>query len=33
MFLPWRLERMGHLHKALVTYERAFQLDPDDPDF
>ena len=26
------LERMGHLHKALVTYERAFELDPDDPD-
>ena len=26
------LERMGHLHKALVTYERAFALDPDDPD-
>ena len=23
---------MGHLHKALVTYERAFQLDPDDPE-
>jgi len=26
------LERMGHLHKALVTYERAFQLDPEDPE-
>lgn len=26
------LERMGHLHKALVTYERAFELDPHDPD-
>ncbi len=26
------LERMGHLHKALVTYERSFQLDPDDAD-
>jgi tetratricopeptide (TPR) repeat protein len=26
------LERMGHVHKALVTYERAFELDPDDPD-
>jgi tetratricopeptide (TPR) repeat protein len=26
------LERMGHRHKALVTYERAFQLDPNDPD-
>ena len=26
------LERMGHLHKALVTYEHAFELDPDDPD-
>jgi regulator of sirC expression with transglutaminase-like and TPR domain len=23
---------MGHVHKALVTYERAFQLDPDDPE-
>ena len=23
---------MGHLHKALVTYERAFQIDPNDPD-
>ena len=33
-FMCWRmaLERMGHLHKALVTYERAFQLDPDDPE-
>jgi tetratricopeptide (TPR) repeat protein len=26
------LERMGHRHKALVTYERAFELDPDDAD-
>jgi tetratricopeptide (TPR) repeat protein len=26
------LERMGHLHKALVTYERSFELDPHDPD-
>jgi Tfp pilus assembly protein PilF len=26
------LEKMGHLHKALVTYERAFQLDPNDSD-
>ncbi len=26
------LERMGHLHKALVTYERAYQLDPEDPE-
>lgn len=26
------LERMGHQHKALVTYERAFQLDPEDPE-
>ena len=24
------LERMGHTHKALVTYEHAFQLDPTD---
>lgn len=30
--LAMYLERMGHLHKALVTYERAFQLDPDDPE-
>ena len=26
------LNRLGHLHKALVTFERAFALDPDDPD-
>ncbi len=26
------LERMGHQHKALVTYERAFELDPEDPE-
>jgi len=30
--LGMALERMGHMHKALVTYERAFQLDPDDPE-
>jgi tetratricopeptide (TPR) repeat protein len=30
--LAMYLERMGHLHKALVTYERAFQLDPEDPE-
>lgn len=30
--LAMSLERMGHLHKALVTYEHAFALDPDDPD-
>ena len=30
--LAMALERMGHLHKALVTYERAFELDPDDPE-
>jgi tetratricopeptide (TPR) repeat protein len=30
--LAMALERMGHLHKALVTYERAFQLDPQDPE-
>src|SRR5882757_1151126 len=30
--LAMALERMGHVHKALVTYERAFQLDPDDPE-
>jgi Tfp pilus assembly protein PilF len=29
--LAMALERMGHLHKALVTYERAFQLDAEDP--
>jgi len=26
------LEKLGYLHKALVTYERAFALDPDDSD-
>lgn len=26
------LDRLGHLHKALVTYERAFALDPEDSD-
>ena len=26
------LDKLGHLHKALVTYERAFALDPDDSD-
>jgi Tfp pilus assembly protein PilF len=30
--LAMALERMGHLHKALVTYEQAFQLDPEDPE-
>ena len=30
--LAMALERMGHLHKALVTYERAYELDPADPD-
>lgn len=30
--LGMALERMGHVHKALVTYERAFQLDPEDPE-
>ncbi|MEI9996335.1 MAG: tetratricopeptide repeat protein [Rhizomicrobium sp.] len=30
--LGMALERMGHVHKALVTYERAFELDPDDPE-
>lgn len=30
--LAMALERMGHTHKALVTYERAFQLDPGDPE-
>lgn len=26
------LDKLGHLHKALVTYEHAFALDPDDTD-
>ncbi|HEX4271958.1 MAG TPA: tetratricopeptide repeat protein [Rhizomicrobium sp.] len=30
--LGMALERMGHLHKALITYERAFELDPEDPE-
>jgi tetratricopeptide (TPR) repeat protein len=30
--LAMALEKMGHRHKALITYERAFQLDPNDPD-
>ncbi len=30
--LAMYLERMGHVHKALVTYERAFALDPHDPE-
>ncbi len=30
--LAMALERMGHLHKALVTYEHSFQLDPSDPE-
>ncbi len=30
--LALALEKMGHLHKALVTYEQAFALDPDDSD-
>ncbi|MDE2466100.1 MAG: tetratricopeptide repeat protein [Alphaproteobacteria bacterium] len=30
--LALALEKMGHLHKALVTYERAFALDPEDAD-
>jgi len=30
--LALALEKMGHQHKALVTFERAFQLDPHDPD-
>lgn len=28
--LAMGLERMGHMHKALVTYEKAFALDPND---
>lgn len=30
--LGMSLEKMGHLHKALVTYERAHKLDPTDPE-
>jgi tetratricopeptide (TPR) repeat protein len=30
--LALALEKMGHLHKALVTFEKAFSLDPADPD-
>jgi tetratricopeptide (TPR) repeat protein len=30
--LAMALERMGHLHKALITYEEAFRLDPEDPE-
>ncbi len=30
--LALALEKMGHQHKALVTFEKAFQLDPEDPD-
>lgn len=30
--LAMALQRMGHQHKALVTYERAFELDPSDPE-
>ncbi len=30
--LAMALERMGHAHKALVTYERAYELDPADPE-
>src|SRR5215213_744621 len=26
------LEKLGHVHKALVTYEKAYELDPNDPD-
>ena len=26
------LEKLGHPHKALVTYQKAFELDPDDAD-
>jgi Flp pilus assembly protein TadD len=26
------LEKMGYLYKALVTYEKAYQLDPEDPE-
>jgi tetratricopeptide (TPR) repeat protein len=30
--LALALEKMGHAHKALVTFERAFEIDPNDPD-
>lgn len=30
--LALALEKMGHHHKALVTYEHAYRLDPDDPE-
>jgi len=30
--LALTLDRLGHLREALVTYERAFKLDPDDAD-
>jgi tetratricopeptide (TPR) repeat protein len=30
--LGMALEKMGHQHKALVTYEQAFKLDPEDPE-
>ena len=30
--LALALEKMGHLHKALVTYEQAYALDPEDSD-
>lgn len=30
--LGMALDRMGHIHKALVTYERAHRLDPEDPE-
>jgi len=30
--LGMALERMGHIYKALVTYQRAFDLDPNDPE-
>ncbi|HEY1707364.1 MAG TPA: tetratricopeptide repeat protein [Rhizomicrobium sp.] len=30
--LAMALEKMGHTHKALVTYEHAYNLDPSDPE-
>lgn len=30
--LALALERMGHLHKSLVTFERAYALDPGEPE-
>jgi tetratricopeptide (TPR) repeat protein len=31
-FLAIALEKMGHLYKALVTYEKSYELNPEDPE-